>query len=213
MLISLIQFSCFGTGQSLECASGFIDQENLTIGLQVRPRTQQQRIMPQLNFTCNGSLTKWIFAASWNGVSEHDLYPDLQIWRPNGSGTYMKVQTSTVNITAQNTTNRYEYILNPPLEFRAGDIVGIFQPSQARSRLYMQYYQGNMFSLVMSYYLQTTTSQFQNFSTSGQGVTSQNVLPLITVEVETGRCNVLFACMYSELMHCTKSQFSSTKLG
>ena len=195
MLISLIQFSCFGTGQSLECASGFIDQENLTIGLQVRPRTQQQRIIPQLNFTCNGSLTKWIFAASWNGGTGHDLYPDLQIWRPNGSGTYMKVQTSTVSITAQNTTNRYEYILNPPLEFCAGDIVGIFQPSQARSRLYMQYYEGNMFSLVTSYFLRNTTSQLQNFPPSGQRVNSQDVLPLITVEVETGRCSVLFVCI------------------
>ena len=182
-------------GQSLECASGFIDRETLTIGLQVRSRTQQQRIIPQLNFTCNGSLTKWIFAASWNGGTGRDLYPDLQIWRPSGNSTYMKVQNSTVNITAQNTTNRYEYILNPPLEFRAGDIVGIFQPSQARSRLYMQYYQGNMFSLVRSYYLRTTTSQFQNFSTFGQGVISQNVLPLITVEVETGRYSVLFACI------------------
>ena len=195
MLISLIQFSCFGTGQSLECASKFIDQENLTIGLRVRPHIQQQRIIPQLNFTCNGSITKWLFAASWNGGTGHDLYPDLQIWRPNGSGTYMKVQTSTVNITARNTTNRYEYILNPPLEFCAGDIVGVFQPSQARSRLYMQYYQGNMFSLLTSYYLRTTTSQLQNFPPSGQGVMSQDVLPLITVEVETGRCSVLFACI------------------
>ena len=166
----------------------------MTIGLQVRSRTQQQRIIPQLNFTCNGSLTKWIFAASWNNGTDHDLYPELQIWRPNGSGTYMKVQNSTVNITAQNTTNRYEYFLNSSLEFRAGDIVGIFQPSQARSRLYMQYYQGDMFSLVTSYYLRTTTSQ-QNFPPFGQRVMSQNVLPLITVEVEIGRCNVLFICI------------------
>ena len=173
-------------GQSLECASGFIDRETLTIGLQVRPRTQQQRIIPQLNFTCNGSLTKWIFAASWNGGTGHDSYPDLQIWRPNGTGTYMKVQNSTVNITARNLTNRYEYILNPPLEFHAGDIVGIFQPSQARSRLYMQYYQGSLYSQLISYYYQTI-SQFQNFSTSRQGVISEYILPLITVEMEISK--------------------------
>ena len=99
----------------------------------------------------------------------------------------MKVQNSTINITAQNTTNRYEYILNPPLEFRAGDIVGIFQPSQARSRLYMQYYQGNIYSQVLNYYYQTL-SQFQNFSTSGQGVMSEHTLPLITVEISKRIC-------------------------
>ena len=59
----------------------------------------------------------------------------------------------------------------------------------------MQYYQGNMFSQVMSYYLQTTTSQLQNFSTSGRRVISENLLPLITVDVEIGRCNVLFVCI------------------
>ena len=183
----LVNVLPFCAGQSRECASGFIDQETLTIGLQVRSRIQEQRIIPELNFTCNGSLTRWIFAASWNpGGTGQDLYPDLQIWRPNGSGTYMKVQNSTVNITARNLTNQYEYIPNPPLEFQAGDIIGIFQPSQARGRLYMQYYQGNIYSKLINYYYQIL-SQFQNFSTSGQGVRSEYILPLITAEMEISK--------------------------
>ena len=182
-----LQFSLFCAGQSRECTSGFIDRETPTIGLQVRSRPQQQQIIPQLNFTCNGSLTKWIFAASWNGGNGHDLYPDLQIWRPNGSGTYMKVQNSTVNI-ARNLTNRYVYIPNPPIKFQAGDIIGIFQPSQARSRLYMQYYQGSLYSQLISYYYSLQTiSQFQNFWTSGRGVRSEYILPLVTVEMEISK--------------------------
>ena len=50
----------------------------------------------------------------------------------------------------------------------------------------MQYYQGNMYSQLMSYYYQTL-SQFQNFSTSGQGVRSEYILPLITVEMEISK--------------------------
>lgn len=173
----------FDAGQCRECASGFIDWETLTIGLQVRSRTQQQRIIPQLNFTCNGSLTKWIFAASWNGGNNHNLYPELQIWRPNSSDTYVKVQSSTVTLS-QNLTNRYEYIPSSPIKFQAGDIIGIFQPSQARSRLYMQYYQGNIYSQLISYYFQTrTTSQFQSFSSTERRVMSEYILPLITVEI------------------------------
>ena len=185
LLVRLVCLCC--TGQSLECTSGFIDKGNLTIGLQVRSHTrQQQRIIPQLNFTCNGSITKWIFAASWNGGTNRDLYPELQIWRPIGSGSYMKIQSSTVN-SARDFTNRYEYIPNPPLDFQVGDIVGIYQPLQSRSRLYLQYYQGNVYSQLINYYFQTSTLQFQNFSTSEPGVMSESILPLVTVEVNISK--------------------------
>lgn len=177
---------CVCTEISLDCATGFIDQlqaDTISIGLRVRPRTpQQQRIIPQLNFTCNGSLTKWIFVATWRSGNRNS-YPELQIWRPNGSDSYTKWQNSTVNITTQPNTNRYEYIPNPPLEFQAGDVVGIFQPSQAGRRFHMQYYQGDMYNQLMNYYLLTNTSEFQYFSIKNKNVMQEDVLPLITVEI------------------------------
>ena len=175
------------TGQSLDCASGFIDRETLTARLQIRGLPEQRQwVMPDLNFTCSGNVTKWIFAARW--YAWRSSYPDLQIWRPIGNGTYMKMQSSKID-PRQNPTNRYEYTLKQPLEVRTGDIIGIFQPSQAKIRFYMQYYPGN--SQIMSYY-QNDISQFQNFSTFGQGVREMSVLPLVTVEVETSKCSAPF---------------------
>ena len=180
---------CLSTGQSLDCASGFIDRETLTARLQIRSLPEQwQWIMPDLNFTCSGTVTKLIFAARW--YDGRSSYPDLQIWRPIGDGTYMKMQSNTINPSVQNSTNRYEYILKQPLEVRTGDILGIFQPSQAMIRFYIQYYPGN--SQIMSYYFQNETSQFQNFSTLGRGVRGMSVLPLVNVEVETSKCSALF---------------------
>ena len=145
--------------------------------------------MPDLNFTCSGNVTKWIFAARW--YNERSLHPDLQIWRPIGDGTYMKMQSSKINPSVRNHTNRYEYILKEPLEFHAGDIIGIFQPSQAMIRFYMQYYPGN--SPIMSYYLQNDTSQLQDLSTfGGEKVKSMSMLPFVTVEVETSKYSALF---------------------
>ena len=130
-------------------------------------------------------MTKWIFAASWNGGSNRDLYPELQIWRPIGSDSYVKMQNSTVNINARDLTNRYEYIPDPPLDFQVGDIVGIYQPLRSRNRLNLQYYQGNAYSQLINYYFQTNRSQFQNFSTSG--VMSESILPLVIVEVKISK--------------------------
>jgi len=144
--------------------------------------------MPDLNFTCSGTVTKLIFAARW--YNRRSLHPDLQIWRPNGNGTYTKMQSSKIDSGRLNRTNRYEYNLKQPLEFHAGDIIGILQPSQAMIRFYMQHYPGN--SQIMSYYLETDTSQFQDFSTFGEEVKRMGVLPLLTVEVETSKCSAPF---------------------
>ena len=116
-----------------------------------------------------------------------DLYPELQIWRPIGSGSYMKMQSSTVNIT-RSFTNRYEYIPDPPLDFRVGDVVGIYQPSQSRSRLYLHYYRGNEYNQLMNYYFEGNTPKFLNVSTDG--VMSERILPLVAVEVNNSKCLV-----------------------
>ena len=86
----------------------------------IRTHQRQQRIIPGINFTCNGTLTKWIIGAQ-STVTEatNPQYPQLQIWRRRwSSNTYDR--TTFTNITALNATddlNVYEYIPNPPLEF------------------------------------------------------------------------------------------------
>ena len=123
-------------------------------------------------------------------MGDRDLYPELQIWRPIGSGNYTKMQSSTVNIITRSFTNRYEYIPDSPLDFRVGDIVGIYQPSQSSSRLYLHYYRGNEYNQLRNYYFQGNNQKFQNFSTDR--VMSERILPLVAVEVNNSKCLVTY---------------------
>ena len=41
------------------------------------------QMMRMINFTCDGTITKWIVLGRWDSGGMHDWYPDLQIWRKN----------------------------------------------------------------------------------------------------------------------------------
>ena len=95
-------------------------------------RDSQQRVFPDITFTCNGSITKWIV-----GAREGNSSSELQIWRRSGSD-YTKV--GSTQLTAQSLTsdpNVYEYIPSPPLGFQEGDVLGVY------GRSTVPYYQEN----------------------------------------------------------------------
>ena len=105
-----------------------------------RNRDQQQRIIPSIAFRCNGSITKWIVAARWRNGEERTNFPELQIWRATAiTGQYRKISASTLTATAENANRVYEHTPSSPLAFQEGDILGIFQPSRAASRLRVYY--------------------------------------------------------------------------
>ena len=99
-------------------------------------RDQQQRVFPDITFTCNGSITKWIVGAGTGGGSSPPS--ELQIWRRSGSD-YTKV--GSTQLTAQNSTNNsnvYEYIPSQPLGFQEGDILGVYQSDDSSIVPYFQ---------------------------------------------------------------------------
>ena len=101
-------------------------------------RDQQQRVFPDITFTSNGSITKWIVGAGTGGGSSPPS--ELQIWRRSGSD-YTKV--GSTQLTAQSptsNTNVYEYIPSPPLGFQEGDILGVYQRNDSSI---VPYYQEN----------------------------------------------------------------------
>ena len=65
-----------------------------------------QAIIPEINFTCAGSILSWTFGASWEGKTPE--LTELQIWRSSGDGSYDKVGSTTI-ITEENTTGLYQY--------------------------------------------------------------------------------------------------------
>ena len=143
-----------------------------------------QRIIPSLRFDCDGAITKWIVGASWNGGASS--FPDLQIWRNlSRNGVYMKVGNTTLIATRSNSSQLYEFPVEPSLPFQRGDILGIFQPRRALSRLRILYKTGS--GTPLNYVFRTPSSvtepPLETFSTSSRSVTQRIASPLVTVEI------------------------------
>ena len=94
-----------------------------------------QAILPEVNFTCSGSILSWIFGAQWEG--NNDSYIELQIWRPGSrDGVYSNVGSTTIMTEEPRTVlSLYQYSLSSPLTFQAGDVLGFYQPESSRSQL------------------------------------------------------------------------------
>ena len=120
-----------------DCTSGFPTLFHIDSVVNGRPtlstRAGRQVLVPDINFTCNGSITRWIFGARWQG--DDDAYTELQIWRKISDNQYMKVNGTSLIVDAEIESGVYEYELETPLAFQEGDILGYFQPERRESQL------------------------------------------------------------------------------
>jgi len=178
------------TGES-QCTNGFMNPDTLrelgrVTGGTLGNRDQQQRIIPSIAFRCNGSITKWIVGAKWENGGGRNYFPELQIWRSFGRW-YRKINNSTLSATAENANSVYEHTPSSPMPFQEGDILGIFQPSRAASRLRV-YYVDNVGP--PNYYydpddlnLDVNTPPVGTFLIIGLITPTQNDQPLVAVEI------------------------------
>ena len=168
-----------------QCTSGFISEEELRTVL-IAPMNRAQRIIPNLRFDCDGAITKWIVGASWRNATTATSFPELQIWRNSSrSGVYIKVGNTTLIATSQNSSQLYEFPVEPSLPFQRGDILGIFQPNGPQNHLSILYRTGRGTPLNYVFRLpeNVTEPPLETFTTSSSGITRQTVLPLVTVEI------------------------------
>ena len=86
-------------------------------------------------FSCNGSLTKWIYGGIDRSNNPPNRLPELQIWRQLGPNNYNKTGSSLVNANTMIGTNLYEFIPQTPLQFQEGDIFGAYYPHQRESSI------------------------------------------------------------------------------
>ena len=116
----------------------------------------RQQITPDMVFKCDGTITKWIFGTYWvlDITMYSDLWPELQIWR-NINGTYHKVDGTFLNSTREIPNQRYIYECLCDVPFKAGDILGVFIPSDSRNRIPFLAENAHGTLNFMSYYLQT----------------------------------------------------------
>ena len=171
---------------SPQCVQGFLNEEAVRIAADVYATGEgvrnfmymygQQLIIPNTTFTRNGSVVRWTFAAQYRASATQ--YPELQVWRENTTGTYVKVgNTSNVEPAQTAYLNGFEYVLDPPLQVLAGDVLGIYQPSSADSRLHLLFLQNSSY---VNWY-STAPSPQESFMVASR---TNNVLPLVTVSFE-----------------------------
>ena len=115
-----------------------------------------QYLYPDMLFSCNGSITKWIYGGMGSGNA------DLQIWRQT-TGGYTKTGSSSVNAGTMNGTNLYEFTPQTPLQFQEGDVFGIYISSgnflyqQQESGPLERYHSGNSLSMITESTLSSIT--------------------------------------------------------
>ena len=120
------------------------------------------RLIPDWNFTCNGSITSVLFAGDIQvGMSDG---PQVQIWRRTSSisSQFAKFDSREITLDAGNFTPSgvFKYRLTPPMQFESGDVLGVYQPSE-KSSLVRLYYNRNDDSAPVAYrYKGTNLSTF-----------------------------------------------------
>ena len=148
-----------------------------------RTTQRRQQITPDMKFTCNGLITKWIVGADWH--QNDNLFPELQVWRNVVNNTYQKVNGTFLDIKTEKGNRIYEYEDFSPIPVQVGDVLGAFIPRNDRSRLRLL---SERDSDPTSYYLQTedddTVSPFNTIDIeSTPSLRSDVNYPLVTVEI------------------------------
>ncbi|CAI8024638.1 hypothetical protein GBAR_LOCUS14308 [Geodia barretti] len=198
------------------CGRGFMSVEKMRLSLNldsVSPimyTSQRQQISPEMRFTCDGNITKWIVGAGYGAAD--NLYPELQIWRKAGDETYEKISGTFIQAPTLVNTRIYEYEDFPPIPVKSGDILGIFIPRRMSSRLRLlsenttsptQYYQFTDGS--------ATVSPHNVFEIGNQSVITASYHPLVSVEFVTSPTSSVMI-LPSSIIRCQSTVESASTL-
>ena len=140
--------------------------------------SNRHMIFPDITFTCDGDVVKWIMAGKWNNQNDRDQFPELQIWRLSQDTTYAKQNGTSITADNKEEDDIYEYILTTPLPFQSGDILGILQPDRDVSILRVRYDKGGD----SVYYYTDADVNNDTFDISGD-VETKTDIPLVTVVI------------------------------
>uniref|UniRef100_A0A1X7VMS1 Uncharacterized protein n=1 Tax=Amphimedon queenslandica TaxID=400682 RepID=A0A1X7VMS1_AMPQE len=147
----------------------------------------RQYIYPEIKFSCSGSVTKWIFGATYDLSQDpnwlvNTKLPELQIWKKLSRSMYVKKGSSLLKPNAIRSigNNLYEHIPQNPLEFNKGDLFGIQIPEKSQIELYEQKTSGPANLMIQAKYAPSTIENkiFHMY---------ENDFPLVTVEISPSR--------------------------
>ena len=165
------------------CGCGFMSVERMRYLLGVNSvaglilTSERQQITPEMKFTCDGVITRWIIGANFN--REETLYPEIEVWRNIGNGTYKKINGMLIEFQTSVTRSIYEYDGFTPVPVKSGDILGIFVPRYSSSRLHLL---SETATRPTHYYLSTESSVYNEIDIQQSDVTKGTYHPLLSVE-------------------------------
>ena len=148
----------------------------------------QQAIVPEINFTCNGNIQTLLFGANLrNGMTE---FPEFQLWRRRGSSSvYRVVDRITYSETDQEVGQLYKLQGDPLLQFEAGDILGFYQPNSSTSRLRLQ--QARRIPQPLQGIYRRSGNSSENFNAMGSFLRRNLVVSVVTGKNFFHEVNVL----------------------
>ena len=147
----------------------------------IEETAQRQRILPSMNFSCSGNISKWTFVARSRTGGNRNQYPRFQLWRPSGTRRYRRVYESSITSTmsGQSQFTVEEYIPDDLVPFEAGYIFGVYQPEEPRRRLSVRHVDVPPGYGYDNYHINNVMS-LEEFNTDGSFIA--NNYPLVAVE-------------------------------
>ena len=144
-----------------------------------------QVIVPRASFNCNGRVTDIAVSMRWGGRRSGNL-PLFQVWHPTSltSNTYNKTGEIQLPVGMQRGRNRqgtnYFYARmslssSSQIEFQSGDVIGYYQPSNSRRRIWSIETRG------YTSYSKTATSPLTTLLDISNADIESNSQPLIEV--------------------------------
>ena len=190
---------------SLGCKHGFMSELRMMFVLGLETATwgsissivSQQFLTPDMRFTCNGMITKWIIAAHVNYHKPHTA--ELQLWRNTSNGVYERINGTRITMT-DSPRAVYEFDNFSPIPFQAGDFLGLYLPFSEIIALYSE-----DTNSTINYYITThelhETSNDTIYTTS---LASSYYHPMVSVEISERGTSIICWVMYINILHrCT----------
>ena len=138
---------------------------------------EQHVLFPNITFSCSGEVVKWIMGGKWGKKKAN--HPQLQIWRlsEDSSTVYEKLHSTVISVGTKEDDDVYEYAVASPLPFQPGDILGVLQPDDSKLRVRYEQDGGSL------YYSSEVGDNSNVFNISGEDISMENDLPLVTVVI------------------------------
>ena len=175
---------------TLDCEHGFMSELKMrfVLGLEtatwdsISSTVSQQFLTPDMRFTCNGMITKWIIAANVNDDKPHTA--ELQLWRNTTNGVYKRINETQITMT-DSPRAVYEFENFSPIPFQAGDFLGLYLP----------------FSKVIGLYSEDTNSTINYYIDTGSDFHNTPFNTINTASLASSYYHLMVSAEISELEH------------